>query len=404
MFRAPFVALILLAFLPAALPAWAQQNQAPPTVGTVAVLRQPVEDTTEFVGRIQAIDRVDLSARLTAFLEQRLFTEGTEVKKGDVLYRLEQAPFQADLQSKQAAVQQIEAQLKNANLTLERARSLLSTPAGSRATFDTAEAGQQALVAQLAGAKAQLRQAEINLAYTEIKAPIAGKIGRSAVTEGNVVGPNSGILATIVSQDPMHVTFSVPVRTVLDLQQQTAAKGFDALRIRIRLADGRIYGHSGKIDFVNNSVTGNTDTLALRATIDNPVLKGAADGIGRELFDGELVTVLVESAQVVTALTIPRSAVLTDQAGDFVYTLDAQNRAQRQSIKLGRSTPTVAVVLTGLKEGQTIVFDGLQRVRPGQPVSPQPATNPIAAKAGASGEDNKVATDVPPGPATATVK
>lgn len=374
--------LVALLFLLSHTSAWPQQAPAP-AVGVVKVERRPITETTEYVGRIQAVERVSLSARVTAFLDKRLFTEGSEVKKGDLLYLLERGPFEADVQAKQAGMKQAEAQLKNASSALERAQQLLTTAAGTRANFDNAEANQQSQAAQLLGAKAALRQSEINLAYTEIRAPIDGKIGRTSVTPGNVVSPGSGVLTTIVSQDPMYVGFSIPVRTVLDLRQRIARQGLDVVRVRIKLPDGRLYEHPGKLDFLDNTVSGNTDTLTLRATIPNPAgtdtrQAGAAGGANRELVDGEFVTVLLEGTEPVEALTVPRAAVLSDQSGDYVYVVDAQGNAQQQRLKLGQSTPTFAVVLRGLSEGQRVIVDGLQRVRPGQPVTAGPATDAAA--------------------------
>jgi membrane fusion protein (multidrug efflux system) len=351
-------------------PAWAQQAPPPPAVGVAKVERRPITETSEFLGRIQAINRVDLSARVTAFLDKRLFTEGSEVRQGDLLYRLEQGPFEADMQAKRAAIQQVEAQLRNANLTLDRARELLRTTAGTQAAVDAAEANQQALSAQLLAAQAQLRQSEINFAYTEIHAPIDGKIGRTTTTEGNVVGPSSGVLSTIVSQDPMFVVFSVPSRTALDLRQKiVGGGGFDAVKIRVKLPDGRLYGQTGKLDFMNNSVTGGTDTLLLRPNW--------------ELIDAEFVNVLLEGAQPIEMLAIPRAAVLTDQSGDYVFVVDAQGKAQRQGVKLGQTTPTSAAVSSGLQEGQLVIVEGVQRVQPGRAVSAGPAASAVGAPTGA---------------------
>lgn len=379
-------------------------QQAPaPAVGVIKVERKPVTETTEFIGRIQAVERVSLSARVTAFLDKRLFVEGSEVKKGDLLYRLERGPFEADVQSKQAGVKQAEAQLKNANLALERAEQLLAKAAGTRATFENAEANQQSQAAQLLAAQAALSESQINLAYTEIRAPIDGKIGRTSVTPGNVVSPGSGVLTTIVSQDPMHVSFSVPARTALVLRQRITAEGFDVVKVRIKLPDGRLYEQAGKLDFLDNSVSGNTDTLALRATISNPATigspqKGTTGGVNRELVDGAFVTVLLEGTQPVAALTVPRAAVLSDQSGDYVYIVDREGKAQQQHLKLGQSTPTFAVVVSGLSEGQTVIVEGLQRVRPGQPVTAGQATNAAAADS----SPDPVKTTPPPRPARRT--
>ena len=360
-----------------AVPARAQfPGGGPPAVGVVAVARQPVYQASEYVGRIQAIERVNLIARVTAFIDQRFFTEGAEVKKGDLLYRLEQGPFQADVQAKQAAIAQFQAQLENANLTLSRARTLLNTPAGQQATVDSALANQRSIEAQLQAAQAQLRQSEINLGYTEIHAPIAGKIGRTSQTVGNVVSPSSGVLATIVSQDPMYVTFPVPVRGVLDLRQRYADKGgFAAAVIKLRLPSGQLYGKPGKLDFVDNTVATTTDTMTLRGVIANPLLADTAgeDGPARELVDNEVVNVVLEDATPIEALVVPRAAVLSDQRGDYVYVVGEDNRAQQRRIELGQTTPTTAVVTNGLSEGEKIVTEGIQRVRPGAPVSPAPA-------------------------------
>ena len=366
-------------------PAHAQQVGPPSAVGVVKVERRAVTETSEFLGRIQAVERVNIQPRVTAFLTKRLFTEGTEVKKGDLLYRLEQEPFVADLESKQASVKQVEAQLQNANLTLDRAQQLLKSAAGTLATFDTAQANQKSQEAQLLAARAQVRQAEINLAYTEINAPIDGKIGQTSVTEGNVVSPNSGVLTTIVSQDPMHVVFAVPVWTVLEIRARISGEaGFDALKVKVRLPDGHIYGQVGKLEFLNNSVSGNTDTLTLRAVMPNPTLGGSRSDLGarRQLIDAELVTVLLEGAEPVNMLTIPRAAVLTDQGGDYVYIVDSEGKAQRRSIKLDPSTtPALAVLASGPDEGQQVIVEGLQRVRPGgavlaTPATPSPASEP----------------------------
>jgi membrane fusion protein, multidrug efflux system len=369
----------------AAAPTRAQQAPPrPPAVGVAKVQLQPMTPSTEFTGRIQAIDRVNLVARVTAYLDKRFFTEGAEVKKGDLLYRLEQGPFQADLQAKQAAIAQFQAQHENAAITLVRQRTLLSSPAGQQSAVDLALANQQALQAQILGAQAQLRQSQINLDYTEIRAPVDGKIGRTAVTPGNVVTPNSGTLTTIVSQDPMYVVFPVSVRAALDLTQRYAASGgFAAAVLKIRLSNGQMYARTGKIDFVDNTVAGNTDTITLRGVLPNPELTAAKgpEGATRGLIDGALVTVFVEDAQPVQVLTIPRAAVLSDQAGDYVYVVDAQNTVRQQRIRLGQSAPTMAVVASGLSEGDSVVVDGIQRVRPGVVVAPAPSGAPPGAPA-----------------------
>jgi membrane fusion protein, multidrug efflux system len=372
-------ALLLAASLCCSMPASAQPFGGPPAVGVVAVARQPVYQASDYVGRVQSVERVNLVARVTAFIDQRLFTEGAEVKKGDMLYRLEQGPFQADIQAKQATVAQFKAQLVNANLTLARVRALLNTPAGQQANVDSALANQLSIQAQLQGAEAQLRQSEINLDYTEIRAPIDGKIGRSTLTVGNVVSPSSGVLATIVSQDPMYVVFPVSVRAVLDLRRRYADKGgFAAAVLKLRLPSGQLYAKTGTLDFVDNTVATTTDTMTLRGAVPNPPVAESADTNGptRELVDNEVVNVVLEDATPIEALVVPRAAVLSDQRGNYVYVVDAENKAQQRRIELGQTTPSTAVVTNGLAVGEKVVLEGIQRVRPGAPVVPAPAGAP----------------------------
>jgi membrane fusion protein, multidrug efflux system len=362
----------------------------PPAVGVVRAERQQITQTDEFIGRIQAVGRVALVARVTAFVEKREFVEGAEVKQGDLLYLLEQPPFKAQVDADVANVAQLEAQHVYAQQQLARARSLLTSPAGQQQQVDQDVANERSLAAQVGTAVAQLQQAQINLAYTEIHAPIDGKITTTVVTEGNVVSPTSGTLATLVSQDPMYVSFPIATRSALDLRDRYAQKGgFGAVVIRLRLQTGKLYGQEGHLDYVSPIVDQTTDTVTLRGVIPNPVLPGlkAGDPGSRELADGEFLTVLLEGVQPIRVLTIPRAAVLSDQQGDYVLVVDAQNKAQQRRIQLGQSTPSTAVVTSGLTEGELVISQGVQRVRPGEPVSPSPAspppsTSPEAAPAG----------------------
>jgi membrane fusion protein, multidrug efflux system len=362
----------------------------PPAVGVVEAIKRPITESSEFLGRIEAVNRVNVVARVTAFLERRLFEEGNEIKKGDKLYLLERGPFEADLASKQAIVAQLQATLENAKLTTDRARTLLGGPAGQQSTYDAALASQRSLEAQVQSAQAQVQSSQINLDYTDIRSPIDGKIGRTAVTEGNVVNPGSGVLTTIVSQDPMYVVFPVSVRAGLELRDRYATRGgFNAVVIKLRLPDGRLYDQTGKLNFVDNTVAQSTDTFLVRGAIPNPPLHdpSTTGGPVRELTDGEFVTVMLEGVQPVEVLAIPRSAVLSDQQGDYVFTVGADNKAEQHRIQLGQSTPTIAAVINGLTLGDKVIVEGLQRVRPGQPVSPGPASPLIQSSMKASAND-----------------
>ncbi len=375
--RHHLVAVLGLVYLSS--PALAQGKpggNSPPAVGVVAARQQPITEVNEFIGRIEAVNRVSIVARVTAFLETVAFKDGAEVKKGDLLYGLERPPFQADLDAKQAVADQYDAQLTNAKLAEQRARSLLQSNAGAQATVDQTTSAQKALAAQLLGAKASVEQSHINLDYTRIVSPIDGKLGRTRITPGNVVSASSGTLVTIVSQDPMFVTFPVSVRTLLQLREKYAGKGgFKAVTIKVRLPDGRVYGQPGALDFVDNTVQSSTDTIILRGTIPNPTLQiPTSNGQIRELSDNEFVTVMLEGVTPITVLAIPRSAVLLDQSGSYVYVVGADNKAVRRTVELGQSTPSVAAVTSGLKAGELVVAEGVQRVKAGAPVTPQPMT------------------------------
>jgi membrane fusion protein (multidrug efflux system) len=345
----------------------------------VEVTKRPITESTEFLGRIEAVNRVNVAARVTAFLEKRLFTEGSEVKADDPLYRLERGPFEADLEARKAQVAQFEATLANARITTDRQRTLLNGPAGLQSSYDSAIASQKSLEAQLQAAQAQVSLAEINLGYTDIRSPIAGKIGRTSVTEGNVVGPPSGALTTIVSQDPMYVTFPISVREVLALRERYATKGGrDAVVIRLRLPDGRLYGQTGRLDFSSNSITQTTDSLLLRGTIPNPAIYTTSTAV-RELTDGELVTVMLEGAQPVEVPSIPRAAVLSDQQGNYVLAVGGGNKVEQRRIQLGQSTTTVATITTGLSLGDEVIVEGIQHVKAGEVVAPGPASDGVRA-------------------------
>ena len=394
--RSLSTALLLLLLL--ALPAHAQFGpQGPPAVGVMTASRQPVTETSEFTGRIEAVNRVDIRARVTGFLQERLFQEGQEVKAGDVLFRIERAPFEAQLEQARANVASAQATLENARVALNRARELQSTGAGTRVALDNAQAQERTANAGLLGAQAQVRVAEINLGYTEINAPIDGKIGRASLTPGNVVTPTlAEPLATIVSQDPMRVVFTVSSRSALELQNRYEARGgVEAMVVRVRRTDGRPYGPTGRIDFIDTQVDRNTDTLLIRALIPNPRRQAVQAGASgdRELIDGQFVTVTVEGAEPVQAIVIPRAAVLQDQGGNYVLLVGEDKQAQRRPVQLGRTVRDQVVVEEGLQGGETVITEGLQRVRPGQPVNPAPAgpparppgAGPAAAPAGRQG-------------------
>ena len=366
----------LLMALSAAWPSAGTAQQAPtaaPAVSVVKVEQRDITPSTSFTGRIEAIDKVDLRARVDGFLEQRLFTEGQDVKAGDLLFVIEKAPYQADIENVDAAIARAEATLDQAELERRRQAELVKRQATAQAVLDDKIAKAAEARADLRKQQAEMTTAELNLSYTDIKAPIAGRIGRSAFSVGNFVGPQSGTLATIVSQDPMYVTFPVTQRQLLAVRKEGEAGGQDpsSMAVKVQLADGSLYGAVGHLNFIDVQVNQGTDTVQVRATLPNP--QGT-------LVDGQLVTVVVETAKPQAALVIPQQAVQIDQAGRFVLKVDAESKVQVQRITIGAERDGYYVVTNGLALGERVITEGLQKVRPGMTVDAAEA--PAAPAAG----------------------
>jgi membrane fusion protein (multidrug efflux system) len=376
------LAAAMVALLAASSPATAQPA-APPavSVGVVTVAEEDVTQATAFIGRIEAVDRVALVARVTGFLEQQAFRDGQEVKKDDLLFVIEREPFVASVSAAKAALASAEAQKLNADVQLARAEELVRTNNIPVATRDQRRAEAAEAAAKVLEARASLEQAEINLAYTLIRAPVAGRIGRAAFTVGNVVTPQSGTLALLVSQDPMFVTFPVSQRLLLDLKRAQVGDGQgEAARraqvaVRVAFADGSVYGEVGAIDFVDVTVGQGTDTVAVRARIGNPQ---------RLLTDGMFVTVRVEGREPEKKIVIPQAAIMLDQQGAFVFVADGGRAAVRR-IRTGQTQGNRIAVEEGLRPGELLVVDGVQRIRPGAPVQPVPQAPRADAAPGRAG-------------------
>ncbi|MCB8879640.1 efflux RND transporter periplasmic adaptor subunit [Acidisoma cellulosilytica] len=349
----------------------------PPAVGVTKAAETPIYQSSEYVGRIQAVSKVTVRARVTGLLEERDFKEGDEVKQGQQLFIIEQPPYQAAVLQAQGAVIQAEASLKNAKQNLNRSSTLLNTPAGQRSTVDTDTASQGQSQGQLLVAEAQLQTAQINLGYTTIRSPIDGRIGIST-DPGNVVAFTDSPLVTVVSEDPEYVLFPVSEVDAMKLIAQGKG-GLDQMSVKLRLPNGQTYDQTGKIDFSDISVSSSTDTIDLRASIPNPARGAATDAGGnRTLVDGGFVTVILQSKNPVQSITIPRAAVLADQQGFYVFVIGDKNVAARRNITMGQSPdPLLAVIASGLKVGDQVVADGVQRVHPGAPVKPVPYQAPV---------------------------
>jgi len=362
---------IIAATLALGLSAPVVQAQQPgaATVSVIKAEKRPVTESVRFVGRIQAIERVDIRARVTGYLEDVLFKDGDLVKTGTPLYRIEKGPFEAAVEQAKAAKLRAQALLENATLQLQRSEELLKTSATSIAVRDERLATQKAAQGDLTGAEAALKTAEINLAYTDINSPIDGRIGRTAVTRGNVVGPDSGVLTTIVSSNPMYVTFPVSQREFIRIfppgrDSQTAINNS---KVVVQLSNGPVYAHTGTIDFVDVKVDQSTDTVAVRATLPNP------DG---RLVDGQLVQVSVEGDKPEERIVVPQAALIADQQGIYVFIVEDGKAAIRR-VKVGQTVGGSIIVTEGLNGGELVATTGLQGLRPGLPVLAVPAQQPV---------------------------
>lgn len=355
---------VLIAMLTVVSPERAAHSQGapPPAVTVKAVVNCPVTDTGTYIGRVVPIERVEVVARVPGFIEQRNFTEGQIVKKGELLFRIEQDTYKASVDQQAANLAKAKANEVNANLQLERNQALVKSQAVPQATIDQLAAAEQGAKADILQAQALLEQAQINLGYTEIRSPIDGKIGIAKFTVGNLVQPSSGPIATIVSQDPIYVTFQPSEADVLAYKRwlaQTDRKN-PHLTVHIRLPDGTIYPHPGLTNFLDVQVQPDTDTVTVRAQLPN------SDGL---LIPGGVVGVVVDRGTPVELLLVPQSAVLLDQAGHYVLVVDDAKKVEQRRVTTGIEQGRDIVITQGLKAGEIVIVEGVQKVRPGQVVS-----------------------------------
>jgi membrane fusion protein (multidrug efflux system) len=345
-----------------AVPAHAQQPPAAVPVGVVKAELRPIADTLEFVGRVDAINRVAIRARVDGFLDAVLFKEGDPVKEGDPLYRIEQGLYQAAVEQAQGAIERSKAAKALTEIQLQRAQDLLDKNAGTAVARDQAQAADQQAKGAIMTDEANLATAKINLGYTDIKSPIAGKVSKTNVTKGNVVGPSSGTLTTIVSQNPMYVTFPVSQRDFLRARERGGQVDIANIKAGLRFADGTVYDQAGQINFIDVTVDRATDTVLVRATFPNP---------SSGLTDGQLVRINLESGTAKEKVVVPQSALIADQEGIYVFAVE-DGKAVVKRVKVGGESGTDSIVDSGLAAGDLVIVEGLQGVRPGAAVRANP--------------------------------
>jgi membrane fusion protein (multidrug efflux system) len=372
--RRPFVsvlALVAVAALAVAGWSWMQRPKpqqpvvadSQPSVGVRPVAAQGVSQSFEFVGRIKAIEKVEVRARVEGFLEKVLFREGQAVKAGDLLYRIEKVQFQALVDQAQANLVAAEAMAVNAKVEHERALELSTKNFGSVAKVDQAVANLATANGKVLQEKAALVLARVSLEYADIRAPIDGRIGRTLYTAGNLINPASGILTTIVGQDPIYVQFPVSVRALEEIREARKRDGGDGslskVEIRIRLSNDRDYPHIGLWNFTDPMVNLQTDSLVMRGTIPNP------EGT---LADGQFVTAVIQERRQEMKLVVPQAALQIDQIGYYALIVDGDHTVRQRRLTVGIKREGDIIVLGGLREGEHLIVDGIQKVRPGQVV------------------------------------
>ncbi|MAT92067.1 MAG: efflux transporter periplasmic adaptor subunit [Halioglobus sp.] len=344
----------------------AQEAPPPPTVEVVVeeVALEPYQPKYQFVGRLRAIDDVAIQARVVGYLLTREFHEGDLVQAGDVLYTIESSEYRAALARAKADLSAAIAAQSNAERNYKRGLELLPRGAISQAEMDDLTAKKLDADANIEAARAQVTSAEVNLGFTTIKAPIDGRIGRSAASVGDLVGPTTGDLTTLVSVDPIEAQFQVSEATYVSQVSDPRNQGRDSealrrLEVTVELANGAIYPEVGRVDYLSNRIDETTGTLEARARIPNPFSL---------LVPGQYVRVILRDTELVEDLFLPQAAVQADQQGSFVLVVDADGVVQRHNVELGERRDDKVIARKGVQAGERVIVRGLQAVRPGMAV------------------------------------
>ncbi|MGF6155155.1 multidrug efflux system membrane fusion protein [Ensifer sp. KUDG1] len=343
---------------------------APPAVPVSVARAQSKRITTweEFSGRLEAIERVEVRPRVGGAILKAHFREGALVKQGDLLVTIDPEPYAAAVERAKAQVEAAEARVSLAKIELERGRKLVTTSAVPQSSVDQRASAYDEAQAEVRSAKAALRTAELDLQYTEVRAPISGRVGRLDVTAGNLVaaGSASPVLTTLVSVDPIYASFNASEEVVTTaLARLAASAGGNAIeRLPVQVGTAADDGTpiSGHIQLINNEVDAATGTIRVRAALEN------ADG---RLIPGQFVRIRIGEPDPEEKLVISDRAIGSDQDKKFVFVVGTDNKVEYRQVKLGPNSDGLRIVESGLKSGENIVVNGLQRVRPGVVVAPQ---------------------------------
>ena len=340
------------------------QGQAIP-VRTITVAQADIDNVLELPGRVEPVRVAEVRARVTGIVQQRLYEEGTDVGQGQPLFRIDPAELRASYAQTQASLERAKATAANANAVVQRYRPLVEENAISGQEFDAAQAAAREANANVAQIQAQLKSASLQLGYTTVRAPIAGRAGRAAVTEGALVSQPEGTLMTRIEQvSPIYVSFSQSATEVLQIRRAIAAgelalSADDAVEVRLVFPDGTEYEIPGLIEFLDFTVDEATGTIELRAEFPNP------DGL---LLSGEFVNARIYAGKATDVIAIPQAAVTVADSGGTVMIVDKDGKAALRPIKLGRLVGDKWVVERGLQPGDRVIVSNLQKLQPGMPV------------------------------------
>ncbi len=351
-----------------------QPTPPPPAVSVVEPVAREIVEWDDYIGRLEAPETVEIRARVSGYLDKVHFKEGKEVKKGDLLFTIDPRPYRAEYDHADAEYERAVSQTDLAKNDFERAKRLIATKAISEEDYDTKSKTYTAAQAAVKSAKAALESARLNLEFTQIHAPIDGRISRAVVTEGNLIssgvaGSGATLLTTIVSLDPLYLYGDADERSILKyLRLRREGKRVSArdeeIAAEMGLADEPGFPHSGYIDFVDNRVDPNTGTMRARGVFSN------AD---HSLSPGFFARIRIPGSGKYPALLIPDRALGSDQAQKFVYVVNAEKKVEFRPVQIGPMIDGLRVVKDGLKPGEQVIVEGLLRVRPGVEVDPKPA-------------------------------
>ena len=369
-----------------------EQPPAPQAVPVkaITVANQAIPNVIELPGRVEPVRVAEVRARVTGIVQERLYEEGTNVSAGQPLFRIDPRELRAAYAQTQASLERARATAANAKAVVERYRPLVAEDAISRQEYDAALAASREAAANVAQIRAQLEASSLQLGYTTVRAPIAGRAGRAQVTEGALVSQPEGTLMTRIEQiSPVYVSFAQSASEVLALRRAVAAGEIeldenDRVEVRLTFSDGTEYPIPGHIDFRGFSVDQQTGTVELRAEFANP------SGL---LLPGEFVRAQIFAGQVSQGIAVPQRAVTLGEDGGSVFVIDEKGQAALRPVKLGAMVDGRWIVESGLKAGDVVIISNLQKIRPGAPVTRiETSTGRKAPAAQASPADNKAAT------------